>query len=366
MQALVEIMMLCRIRDLCLQLAPADLIISHIVQLSDWPSLMCQDTVLAQCFNYSDSGEQNITKGYPPSKAWLKHIAKKLESSIQNSVTDENADIFSDSFIKFMIETKLSRPDDDDSAFVSYRSILEDNSLCTLKVLRYHNQVGTKVWEAGLFLGELLVLSNLNFSNRTIVELGAGVGVTGLIYMKSIFNSPNMPVNYIMTDYDRTVLENLSNNIQLNFPWQQNAESSVVSARAVDWSTLSDVDALSMNADIILAADCTYSEDTNTHLVNCIRMFLDLKNSNRKNYVLDVDAAQRSMSKVESIVVRGIPFAVIACTVRNPATFNDFIGKLNQTSSLSWSDETEWALSTVPVPIYYYENRSHIKVIVIF
>lgn len=358
--------MLSRIRDLCLQLAPADLIISYIAQLSDWPSLSCQDAVLTQCFSYSDSCEQNTIR-YPPSKAWLKHIAKKLENNIQNLVPDGNADIFSDSFIKFMIDAKLSRPDEDDSAYVSYRSILDNNSLCTLKVLRYHNQVGTKVWEAGLFLGELLVLSNLNFSNRIIVELGAGVGVTGLIYMKSILNSPNVPDKYIMTDYDRTVLENLSNNIQLNFPWQQNAESPMVSARAVDWSTLSEIDSISMNADVILAADCTYSEDTNTHLVNSIRMFLDTKNARRENYSsVDIDAAQGSLSKVESIVSRGIPFAMIACTVRNPATFNDFIGKLNQTSRLSWSDETEWALSAVPMPIYYYENRSQIKVVVIF
>ena len=92
---------------------------------------------------------------------------------------------------------------------MSYRSILDGNCLCTLKVLRYHNQVGTKVWEAGLFLAELLLLSNLNLADRIIVELGAGVGVTGLIYMKSIFASPNMPRKYMMTDFDQTVLENL-------------------------------------------------------------------------------------------------------------------------------------------------------------
>ena len=62
---------------------------------------------------------------------------------------------------------------------------------------------------SGLFLAEL------NFADRIIVELGAGVGVTGLIYMKSIFASPNMPRKYMMTDFDQTVLENLANNIQL-------------------------------------------------------------------------------------------------------------------------------------------------------
>jgi len=361
--------MLRKIRDLCLQLAPADLIISHIVQLCDWPSLSCQDTVLVQCFNYSEFGEQNSSEGYLPSKAWLKHIAKKLESSILNSVTDGTDDIFSDSFTKFMIEAKLSRLDDDDSAYVSYRSILDGNCLCTLKVLRYHNQVGTKVWEAGLFLAELLLLSNLNFADRIIVELGAGVGVTGLIYMKSIFASPNMPRKYMMTDFDQTVLENLANNIQLNFPWQQNAESSAVLARALDWSMLSEINVRAMNADIILAADCTYSEDTNTHLVKCIRLFLEYKNASRADRadcVRNNNAIDGSLSAVESIVSKGIPFAVVACTVRNPATYNDFIEKLNQTIGLSWSDETEWAVAVVPVPIYYYENRSQIKVIVVF
>ena len=169
-----------------------------------------------------------------------------------------------------------------------------------------------------------------------------------------------------MTDYDQTVLENLANNIQLNFPWQQNAESSMVSARALDWSMLSELNVQSMNADIILAADCTYSEDTNTHLVNCIRLFLEIKNASRTNCVLNNNAIDGSLSAVESIVSKGIPFAVVACTVRNPATYNDFIGKLNQTIGLSWSDETEWALAVVPKPIYYYENRSQIKVIVVY
>ena len=62
------------------------------------------------------------------------------------------------------------------------------------------------------------------FSRRIVIAIqfklcrqdySAGVGVTGLIYMKSIFASPNMPRKYMMTDFDQTVLENLANNIQL-------------------------------------------------------------------------------------------------------------------------------------------------------
>ena len=50
----------------------------------------------------------------------------------------------------------------------------------------------------------------------------------------------------------------------------------------------------------------TYSEDTNTHLVKCIRLFLEYKNASRADCVRNNNAIDGSLSAVESIVSKGI------------------------------------------------------------
>ena len=353
--------MIEEVKDLCLQMAPVETILTKIVQLDGWPSISCQDLIISHCFGYS--GSNQLCRAFPPSKLWLKHFAKKIEFCLQSYEENDSDDLFSDLLIKFIIEAKTCLVDNDDSAFISYRDIFDSKVYSTLKVLRSHNQVGTRVWEAGLFLAELLVLLKGKFRGKTIVELGAGVGVTGVIYMKSILSSIERPNRFILTDFDQVVVDNLTYNISLNFSSIiGDSKSPLICSKMLDWSTVTEKDILEINADIVLAADCTYAEDTNTHLVNCLRMFILAK---QFDTCAKSVSATSSGKMVEDVIFVGAPLALVACTVRNPVTYNDFLSKLEQCPDIRWSDETEWALEVVPQPIYYYENRSQIRIIAI-
>jgi hypothetical protein len=71
-----------------------------------------------------------------------------------------------------------------------------------LKVLRSHNQVGCRVWEAGLLLAEVLVeaFPPEIYRQKTFVELGGGVGVTSLLLLASLPPS-SFPRYVYITDY---------------------------------------------------------------------------------------------------------------------------------------------------------------------
>lgn len=51
-------------------------------------------------------------------------------------------------------------------------------------------------WEAGFFLAEYMVLNREIFENKTCLELGSGVGITGIVLAKKV-NIKKL----VMTDY---------------------------------------------------------------------------------------------------------------------------------------------------------------------
>lgn len=70
------------------------------------------------------------------------------------------------------------------------------------------NLVGLKIWDSSYILNEY-ILSNKNvFENKTILELGSGVGINGLLiglYIKC--------KQIIMSDYEDDIINNINDNI---------------------------------------------------------------------------------------------------------------------------------------------------------
>ena len=83
-----------------------------------------------------------------------------------------------------------------------------------IRIFPYHNSVALRLWEAGAALAEYLLVNSELVSGCNVVELGAGVGCTGLVVAgccdaKSVH----------MTDYEEMCLENLEHNIRINGNW---------------------------------------------------------------------------------------------------------------------------------------------------
>lgn len=91
----------------------------------------------------------------------------------------------------------------------------EEELLLKIRVYPQHNDVGMRrVWEAGACLAEFLWQHPHLVSNQTVVELGAGVGLTGLVAAGACGAQ-----HVHMTDYTPGCLKNLQHNIDINRKW---------------------------------------------------------------------------------------------------------------------------------------------------
>jgi predicted nicotinamide N-methyase len=88
--------------------------------------------------------------------------------------------------------------------------------------------VALKVWEAGACLAEYLIQNPHYMKGKKGFELGAGVGLTGLVAMACC-----EPLSIHMTDYTEAGLNNLQHNININSEWIQKRVGSHVRLKEI-------------------------------------------------------------------------------------------------------------------------------------
>lgn len=252
--------------------------------------------------------------------------------------------------------------------------------LVPLRVVRAHNQVGLRVWEAGLFLAELcLAVPPALFHGKTVLELGAGIGLTGILVARGL-GSKLAPRNMILSDWAGVVLENIQHNVAINFGEDARVEkesSPSVGAVQVDWramATTADVTQTigSTPADITLIADCTYSEEIIPPLLKTVALVVEHweekmdSQSNDTNTAaatskqqqgappvpipdavpdaddMTYDYSTDDCSLLQRIATRHGHIALLACTQRSDETFA-FLQTALQEMQLSCRDITTWA-----------------------
>lgn len=120
----------------------------------------------------------------------------------------------SSSIVTFRIprSSNVNHNDHDDATLQSTNKTDYD-SIVLIRTYPHHNDVGVaKVWEAGACLAEYLMHNPQLIQGKHVVELGAGVGLTGLVVAieaKSVH----------MTDYSEVILDNLAYNVCDNGGW---------------------------------------------------------------------------------------------------------------------------------------------------
>ncbi|XP_045676708.1 protein-lysine N-methyltransferase EEF2KMT isoform X2 [Phyllostomus hastatus] len=127
-----------------------------------------------------------------------------------------------------------------------------------------HGTTGLVTWSAALYLAEWALENPAAFNHRTVLELGSGAGLTGLVICKMC-----RPRAYIFSDCHSHVLEQLRGNILLNgfllepdatAPAQHpghhthNSESPVVAVEQLDWDVVTAPQLTALQPDIVLAA----------------------------------------------------------------------------------------------------------------
>jgi hypothetical protein len=155
---------------------------------------------------------------YSPSERYLKALVRQYVSQVER----DGASVESDTLAEIVIQTTLSKegfPNPDESSYLSF-SIPTDSSgnsdpsskrLLRIRQFPYHNDVSLRLWEAGACLAEYFLANKSRTAQKKVIELGAGVGLTGFVIAGCC------DVTGIhLTDYSDICLRNLEHNISIN------------------------------------------------------------------------------------------------------------------------------------------------------
>ncbi|KAF3041748.1 hypothetical protein E8E12_008648 [Didymella heteroderae] len=137
-----------------------------------------------------------------------------------------------------------------------------------------HTDVGLQSWGASIVLSSMMCadperfgLTSASLPERpSIIELGAGTGLVSLTLAKLLPTLSVYPTGISATDYHPTVLANLQENINTNFPPGENVNMPV-SAMALDWS-MPPPD-LESSSELLIAADVVYAPQHAAWLRDC-------------------------------------------------------------------------------------------------
>ncbi|XP_042360973.1 protein-lysine N-methyltransferase EEF2KMT isoform X2 [Plectropomus leopardus] len=158
---------------------------------------------------------------------------------------------------------------------------------------------GLVTWEAALYLAEWALDHQQAFTGRTVLELGSGVGLTGITICRSC-----SPERFVFSDCHPRVLQKLRNNVQLNGLTEQT--SPAVSVEEMDWTIATEEQIKQIGASIVIAADVVYDPDVVGSLV-------------------------KLLSKIMRCSSPGVrPEVLICSTIRNQETYSGFKQQLEK------------------------------------
>ncbi|XP_043283072.1 protein-lysine N-methyltransferase EEF2KMT [Venturia canescens] len=222
----------------------------------------------------------------------------------------------------------------DDADTTHYRQFLIKHGDSTERIILQESKnlisdgtTGLCTWQAAFALAEWCSVHKSKLENKIILELGSGVGLTGITVI--LLSSPK---RYTFTDCHSGVLDTIVKNVRLNLvksdktiaedlrTVEWNEESYKINFGITDvrikrllWSSISenDIEASWTNPEVVLAADVVYDESTFDELIEAFRVFIKRTNA----------------------------LVIVATTVRNEETLSTFFNKL-AAHGLSFDDET--------------------------
>ncbi|XP_035471808.1 protein-lysine N-methyltransferase EEF2KMT isoform X2 [Scophthalmus maximus] len=174
-----------------------------------------------------------------------------------------------------------------------YKSYLlpcgEAVSLSESVALISEGTTGLVTWDAALHLAEWALDHRHTFTGRTVLELGSGVGLTGITICRSC-----SPSRFVFSDCHPGVLHKLRANVRLNGLDERQAPA--VSVEHLDWTAATEEKLREIGPDVVIAADVVYDPDVVVSLVTLL----------------------------SKILRRSTPEVLVCSTVRNPETYGGF------------------------------------------
>ncbi|NWV34285.1 EF2KT methyltransferase, partial [Grantiella picta] len=252
---------------------------------------------------------------YPPSakyrRCFLTELIKKHESTAAEPL-DELYDTLADILKEDVFVTHC---------YKNYLLPTGDSvSLCESTALITEGTTGLVTWEGALHLAQWALENPTVFRDRTILELGSGIGFTGIAICKTC-----QPRTFVFSDCHPRVLQQLGENLRLNgfipepgVTWSiqtesqgqemegENCQTPKVIVAELDWGSVTEKQLLDLRADVVIAADVVYDPEINLALIGMLQKL--------------------STSRAD----RKAPEVFIACTIRNPDTYQLFQAELDK------------------------------------
>lgn len=268
------------------------------------PSLFTEEfqTQLVAC-----TIRHSTAQAFPPRTAYIKHFFKCVVSKLEA----HNVDIIDDLYIHYADQLSNRCGDENAPGFVTY--VIDDHTAVTLKehsAVVLNGTTGLRTWEASKCLSEWCLENKNLLCGRHVLELGCGVGLTGLVVCKTCD-----PLSYTFTDGHDTVLQTMRENLL-----QNNIAGCNTRVDILRWGNPEDYKELC--PDVILGADL----------------------------VFDPAVVQLLVTTLAALLSHG-GVAYIASTIRNPQTRSLFLADLDAAS-------LRHEPCTLPQEQVFFYNRS--------
>ena len=308
---------------------------------TEFQSLLVKETI-----------DSNIFKEFPPCPFLTSKLIKRLLLILEDSKIEGHSSLYD----------YISKSDSFGAQNCYYKSYFDVDgkhivSLVERRELICDGTTGLRTWQAGTFLAKWLIDNSWHLSKgneSTILELGSGVGYTGISLFKDTRFSP---LRMMLTDHHSAVLDTLyhnvvanlfsnqksfanrkeqhDKNIELKFPlmFSLNEESRqrTLIIDELDWETFQSKNVICQEfwPDLVIGADIVFDTSVIPHLVNVI---------------------SRCLSDL------GTEKVIMANCVRNEAT-DDYFMKYLEQSNILFTKETHTLDCGTPLNLYIIRNK---------
>ncbi|XP_063620648.1 protein-lysine N-methyltransferase EEF2KMT [Cydia splendana] len=265
-----------------------------------------------------------LLKRYPVKNEFSKLFFKKLISFIE-PYQEVHDDIY-----KFLCSAMKSESSD----MFCYRHYVIGDGLRNIITIKETNNMvvngttGMRTWEAALMLADWALCNEDIFLNKKVLELGSGVGFTGITIAKHCKIK-----SIVLTDCHDDVLKAIRENILINLPDSINEKNNYM----IDAERNSQP-----NIDVMML-DWNYDDEIPSHLVPDIVIGADI--------VYDPSILQPLCNVLRNLFDKNVELEVyIASIIRNEDTFNQFLRTLGNNEltfckiSLECSELTDWVV----------------------
>ncbi|XP_041976834.1 protein-lysine N-methyltransferase EEF2KMT [Aricia agestis] len=164
--------------------------------------------------------------------------------------------------------------------YVIYKNLENTVIIRETKNMVVDGTTGFRTWEAAFMLCDWALCNKNLFSGKNVLELGSGVGFTGIAMFKYC-NIDSM----MMTDHHLDVLKTIDHNISINFPnmLQESTQDFIykegkksIGAIMLDWTQADEIPK-HLVPDIVIGADIVYDPSILQPLCDVFQVFFKRK-----------------------------------------------------------------------------------------